>query len=83
MPRWPAASMTTPRAWPTANAQRAFCPKYRSSTATASGSYSSISSPTRSWIAARRCAGVEPGRCLDDAAVEREQAGRACCATTP
>ena len=26
-PRWPAASITTPRAWPTANADRAFWPK--------------------------------------------------------
>ena len=37
MARWPAARMTTPRAWPTANAERALAPKYRSSTATASG----------------------------------------------
>ena len=27
IPRRPAASITTPRAWPTANAERAFAPK--------------------------------------------------------
>ena len=34
----PADSSTAPRAWPTANAVRAFWPKKRSSTASAVGS---------------------------------------------
>ena len=73
MPRWPAASSTTPRAWPTANAERTLAPKYSSSTATASGRCSSSSSPTRAWIAASRAAGVGRRRGLDHAAVERHQ----------
>ena len=36
--------MTTPRAWPTANAERAFWPKKTSSTATAEGLCSAIRS---------------------------------------
>ena len=42
--------MTTPRAWPTLNAERAFWPKKMSSMATAVGECSLIRSHTRAWI---------------------------------
>ena len=58
MPACPAASTVTPRACPTANALRAFWPKKRSSTATASGSCSSIRWHTCRWM-------------LDEALLER------------
>ncbi len=50
----PADSITTPRAWPTLNAVRAFWPKNRSSIATAVGECSLIRSHTRAWIVVRR-----------------------------
>ena len=55
-------SITTPRAWPTANADRALAPKYRSSSATQSTACSSISSLTRAWMAASRRSGAAPAR---------------------
>ena len=82
MSRWPAASMTTPRACPTAKAERAFSPKYRSSSATASGSYSSISSPTRPWMRASRFAGSSPGGVSTTPPSSAKRRPR-CCATTP
>ena len=62
MPRWPAASSTTPRACPTANAVRTLAPKYSSSMASASGWCSSSSSPTRAWMSASRRSSGTPGR---------------------
>ena len=49
-----ALSMTTPRAWPTANAERALWPKKTSSTAIADGLCSEIRSQRRAWIRASR-----------------------------
>ena len=62
MPRWPAASRTTPRACPTANAVRTLAPKYSSSIAIASGACWSSSSPTRAWMSASRRSSGTPAR---------------------
>ena len=74
-PRWPAASITTPRAWPTANAdarvlRRSRGPRPRAPPARARRA----ARPRGAWIAARRALGSAGRRRLDHAAVEREQA---------
>src|SRR5919107_4742580 len=61
MPAIPAESSTAPRACPTANAERAFCPKKRSSTASAVGSYRAIRSHTRAWMRASRRSSASSG----------------------
>src|SRR6185503_447958 len=62
MPRSPAATSTAPRACPTANAVETFWPKYRASSATASGSWVASRSCTRWYRTARRRSGGTPAR---------------------
>ena len=56
-----AASSTTPRAWPTANAVCTFLEKNSRSTATSAGWWRAISSSTRVWIASSRSGNVVSG----------------------